>query len=290
MPTALITSRDPKGMQAVSIFEAAYNKAKLDDTRAQRLNERGNELKAGISRLIAELSVSDQYANEEVSSSWTYPERYAVNDITVQIEVLTRAFPQLDTKLATEFVGDVLTSLELPEGAEGWFAIPRWEKLAPSYGEALAIVLAAIKKSRKFVNYREGQLGPQYLRQHERTALMLAEIAADQPGDILVIPSQFGLRHRGRSIRRAREVLTVNEFGHGALAVGSMTLTHPERFVRWEQLHADCPGDEFSSEADGEWTRAPIFYFGGELVGFRADWYVSPDELYGSVSGFVPQF
>jgi len=39
MSTTLITSRDPKGLQAVSIFEAAYNKAKLDDEGAQLLNE-----------------------------------------------------------------------------------------------------------------------------------------------------------------------------------------------------------------------------------------------------------
>ena len=66
--TALITSRDPKGMQAMSIFEAVYNKARLDDSSAQRLNERGDELKTGISKLIAELSAFRHYNDEKARS------------------------------------------------------------------------------------------------------------------------------------------------------------------------------------------------------------------------------
>ncbi|KKW43962.1 MAG: hypothetical protein UY97_C0001G0012 [Parcubacteria group bacterium GW2011_GWB1_57_6] len=50
--TALITSRDPKGRQAVSIFEAAYNHLNLNEGEAQVLNERGNKLKQGIEHLI----------------------------------------------------------------------------------------------------------------------------------------------------------------------------------------------------------------------------------------------
>ncbi|MEK7142123.1 MAG: hypothetical protein AAB818_00890, partial [Patescibacteria group bacterium] len=76
MSQTLITSRDPKGLHAVGLFEAVYNKSKLDEARAQRLNERGGELQDGIAKLIAELSVSNQYANEEVRSSYTYPKEY----------------------------------------------------------------------------------------------------------------------------------------------------------------------------------------------------------------------
>ncbi|MDP1709756.1 MAG: hypothetical protein Q8L21_02630 [Candidatus Komeilibacteria bacterium] len=56
MSTTLITSRDDKGRHAVGLFEVAYNKAGLDDDRAQRLNERGGELQDGITKLIAELT------------------------------------------------------------------------------------------------------------------------------------------------------------------------------------------------------------------------------------------
>ncbi len=53
---ALITSKMKKGRDAVRTFEAGYNEAGLNAERAQRLNERGGELKAGVIRLINELA------------------------------------------------------------------------------------------------------------------------------------------------------------------------------------------------------------------------------------------
>src|SRR3989344_6874962 len=89
----LITSRDPKGLHAVGLFEAIYNKSGLDDVRAQRLNERGGELQDGIAKLIAELSVSNQYANEEVHSNHTYPKEYkGPNPVADQIKALAKIF------------------------------------------------------------------------------------------------------------------------------------------------------------------------------------------------------
>src|SRR5262245_50423797 len=106
MSRTLITSRDPKGRQAVSIFEAAYNKAKLDDDAAQRLNERGDALKAGISELIAKLSVSNQFADEEVKSSYGYISGYyKTKGITEQTNILRQLFPGVglaDEKLAEQ--------------------------------------------------------------------------------------------------------------------------------------------------------------------------------------------
>ena len=66
MSTTLITSRDPQGRQAVSLFEVAYDGATLIGESAQRLNERGGEFQDGIKRLIAELTTSNQYVDEEV--------------------------------------------------------------------------------------------------------------------------------------------------------------------------------------------------------------------------------
>ena len=106
---------------------------------------------------------------------------------------------------------------------------------------------------------------------------------------ILVVAAQFGLRHRGRSVRRAREVFAENEFGLGAFAVGIMLLTHPRREVQWEQLHVECAGDEFAPEANGDFSYAPGFGFSGDGVGFGASWFEEYDEYYGPASAFVPQ-
>ena len=297
MSQTLITSRDPKGLHATGLFEAVYNKSKLDDARAQRLNERGGELQDGIAKLIAELSVSDQYANEKVRSNYTYPKEYkGPKPINDQIKAIAKIFG-LDPSHALEFAK---TLPELPNGAEGWFAIPSVDALAAKhfpevtdpiqkYCQAVQLVHAKIVASRSFYNYREGQITPAQLRVHARTAHALDLIAETQKGDILIVAAQLGMRHRGKSVRRAREVFVANEFGLGSLAVGSIVLTHPERLVRWEELDMDCSGDEFSPEADGDFSESPCFGFNGGKVVFASYFVDYPFGLFGSVSGFLSQ-
>jgi len=296
MSQTLITSRDPKGLHATGLFEAVYNKSKLDDARAQRLNERGGELQDGIAKLIAELSVSDQYANEEVRSNYTYPKEYkGPKPILDQVKAIAKIF-DLDPSQALEFAKNLPA---LPDGAEGWFAIPSVDALAKKhfsevtdpaqkYCQAVQLVHAKIVASRSFYNYREGQITPTQLRVHARTAHALDLIAETQKGDILIVAAQLGMRHRGKSVRRAREVFVANEFGLGSLAVGSIVLTHPERLVRWEELDMDCSGDEFSPGADGGVSESPDFRFYDGGVEFGAGFVGFPNVSFGSASAFLP--
>jgi hypothetical protein len=143
----------------------------------------------------------------------------------------------------------MLAEQPVPAGAEGWFAIPKWQTIAPTYGEAVEKVLAKISETRggKFINWLEGELGPQYLRQLAKTADAFQKLGLEQKDhDILVVAAQFGLRHRGRSVRRAREVMTSQEFGLGAFAVGIMLLTHPEQLMNYDDLYIDCAGDKYA--------------------------------------------
>ena len=262
--------------------ERALKETALDKDGIQKLIENGDEFQARIVTGIKELSVSNQFADEEVQSSYAYPKGYKVKGITEQTNILRQLFPGIG------FADEKLADQPLPPNAEGWFAIPKWEKFAPTYGEAVEKVLAMIGSKRKFYNYRDGQLGAEYLRQHAKTVKMFQKLGDEQKDhDILVVPAQFGLRHKGRSVRRAREVFTANEFGLGAFAIGIMVLTHPERLVQWEQLHVDCAGDEFSSGADGDFSHAPIFDFYDGKVKFFAHWYGFAGVRYGSASAFV---
>ena len=119
---------------------------------------------------------------------------------------------------------------------------------------------------------------------------MLKILANQQAGhNILIIPVQFGLLHRGQSVRRAREVFQSNEFGLGSFQVGIMLLTHPERLVQWDQLHLDCAGDEYAPGADGVFCHAPLFLFHGGGLGFIAYPCGHAGGGFGSVSGFLPQ-
>jgi hypothetical protein len=282
----LITSRDPKGLQFLSIVEATYNKAGLNEEQAQRLNERGGEVKGGLAKLIAELSVTNQYADEVVASSYVYPKGYRPKPIGEQIEMLAKAF-NLDPASAYAYANNLP---ELPEGAEGWFAAVSPSALSPSYGEALEQMLKLIGERWRFHNYRNGELSASHVRQSARTEEMLAKLAEGQEGDILVIPAQLGLRHRGKSIRRARETFTANEFGLTAFIVGCIALTHPERFQKFDELDIDCAGDEYSPDADAQFGKSLYFYvFRSVRLKFDYRWLHIADKFYGSASGFLPQ-
>lgn len=235
---------------------------------------------------VGELSASNKYADEEVLSSYGYLSGYRPKPVAEQVERLVELFPNLrgaDIERA---------GARLPTGAEGWFAIPRWQSIASTYGEAVEKVLSALRDTRngKFQNFRECRLGPQYLRQLEKTREVFQKLAGGQENhDILVVAAQFGLRHRGRSVRRAREVMNSTEFGLGAFAIGVMLLTHPERLQYYDDLWIDCAGDEYSPVADGDFSHAPLFVFDGDRVEFDASWCDEADGRYGSASAFLSE-
>lgn len=263
----------------------------LDKEGAQRVHEHGDEFVAAL-RIAAiaslkDLSVSNKFKDEEVESKYGYLLGYKPKGITEQTNRLRQLFPGIG------FADEKIALGQLPKNTEGWFAIPKWQTVAPTYGEAVQKVLDMIKQTRNgaFHNYREGQLGPDRLRQSAKTAAVFQKLGDEQKDhDILVVPAQFGLRHRGRSVRCAREVFMGNEYGLGAFAVGIMLLTHPERLMHYDDLWIDCAGDEFDNpDSDDRFDRVPFFEFDGGRVRFGTLWFDRALDSYGSASGFVPQ-
>jgi len=265
MTTKSITSGQTK--QFKRFVEDAAEKALalvgLDKDGLQKLIENGDEFQACIITGIRELSVSNQFADEEVESSDGYLSGYKPKSITEQINILRQLLPGIGY-------------------ADG-------QSVAKTYEEAVKKVLELIKQQRdgKLYNHREGQLGAKYLRQHERTVKKLEVLADQQKGyDILVVAAQFGLRHRGRSVRRACEVFTANEFGLGAFEIGCMLLTHPERLRDYDDLWIDCAGDEY--DVYSLFYCTPYFGFSVGKIVFGAG-VASQGSGYGSASGFLPQ-
>jgi len=210
-----------------------------------------------------------------------YPSRYRVKPLAEQRALLLRYFPQLHDG------GEAFSPM--PNGAEGYFAIPRWEKIAPTYGEAVEKVFLAINNSRGVTlhNYRDKRLGPDYLREEKQSRIRWERLAGQQGTDIIVVPAQFGMYYRGLSVRRVREKFTENEFGLGAYHVAIMLLTHPERLATGNELWVYAPGDEYSYRADGRFELAPIFYFRSGEIGFDVIWFDGAYDFYGSASGFI---
>ena len=264
----------------------------LDNPGAQRVIEHGDEfaeaIRAAALASLKYLSVSDKFKDEEVESTYGYLSGYTKpKSITEQCNILRQIFPGIG------FADEKLAEREVPTHAEGWFAIPKWQTVAPTYAEAVQKVLDAVKSARngKFYNYRDGQINDQRLRQTAKTASVFQKLGDEQKDhDILVVAAQFGIRHRGRSVRRAREVFAANEFGFGAFAIGIMLLTHPERLLDYNDLWIDCAGDEFDDPGAGDrFDRAPYFRFNGGGVRFGTSWFGYAYGRYGSASAFVPQ-
>jgi hypothetical protein len=141
--------------------DKALVEAGLDKDGLQRVIENGDDLQAAIVTKLRELSVTNEYADEEIESNYGYFSGYKPKGIAEQIKTLRKLFPGLGT------ADESIARKPLPTGTEGWFAIPRYELVAASYNDAVQKVLDLIKKDRKgnFYNWREGRLGSQYLRQ-----------------------------------------------------------------------------------------------------------------------------
>ena len=293
-PSDTVTVRDSKGRKLVSIVEAAYDKARLSQEEAQRVNDTPG-LSDLVASFIAENRCGDKFKDEEVKSAYTYPSEYKVKSIKEQVSTAASIFG-LDPASALTYAKSLPGS---PDGAEGWFAVPSLTALvkkhffdvndpAEQYCRAVQLVHEKLAASRSFYNYRAGEITPQHLRQSQRAGEFWQQVEAQQQeNDIKIIAAQLGLCHRGCSVRRARIRFVANEFGLGSLSVGSIILVHPERLVRYDELDIDCPGDEYAPDAVGRFSRAPCFFFSDGRVGFDARGVGGAYGYYGSASGFL---
>lgn len=261
---------------------------KLDRQTAQLVLDKHARLKAEFTQSVVEIvqrhTVSDKYKDEETCSNREYPSTYRVRPIEAQVTALRKHFPSLGSCM------ERLGRRPLPEGAEGWFAIPRWQHIAPTYNEAVEVVLDSIEQQRKFANRVKGRLSAAYLRQAERSDRALAILSEQQTGnDIQVVAAQLGRLHRGCSARRTRVIMQGNEFGLGAFAFGCILLTHPERLSTVDAIMVDCGGDEYSLGADGIFDRVPLFDYDLGGLEFSVFYNDRSRNLWGSPSGFLFQ-
>ena len=260
--------------------------AQLDLERARAVLGAEKILRAEVSAFLLEAigrhTVSDKYRDEQVPSDRSYPPAYRVRPVEAQVTELRKIFPALGACM------EKIARRSLPDGAENWFAIPRWQAVADTYNEAVAMALEAIGAKRKFQNRVGSKTGPSFLRQGERSKLA-ASIHEDQQvgNDLLVVPLQMGIRHRGCSARRARVRLEGNEYALGAFEVACLLLTHPERLSSDDALMMDCSGDEYSVRGDYTFDRVPLFDFDISGVEFSIFYEDRSRNLWGTPTGFL---
>jgi len=258
----------------------------LDRQSAEAVLDMDKKFKTEVTERVVEIihrhTISDKFKDEEVGSNRVYPPTYRVRPVEAQVTDLRKLFPSLGA------CNEKLARRPLPEGAEAWFAIPRWQALAPSYNEAVEILIGVLGTKRRFSNRIIGKLGEKYLRQSERSKLAEKILAEQQEGsDILVVAAQAGMLHRGSSARRTRVAMAGNEYGLGLFTFGSMLLMHPERLSHADTLMIDCSGDEYSVRGDYTFDRVPLFDYdmsGVELSIFYDD---RARNLWGTPTAFL---
>lgn len=276
-------------------FKVALKEFRLTVDGANRVIEHCDEFRSAIrnaaDHTLKNLSVSsDRFKDEEVKSNYGYFSDYREPvKISDQIDILRSHWPELSPDAALCYMREMYQTLHLPGWEEGPFAIIRPGFFSSLYGEEVAEVLKSLAKNRKFVSYYEDKLGPQYLRQSERTLSKLRILMEQQPGsNILISPAQLGVHHRGRSSRRACEVFGSSEYGSGAKDVGTMILTNPIRLQQDNDLCILCAGDE-CGDADDDFSSVPLFDFDDDWVRFYAYWCGYASGYCGSASAFLSQ-
>lgn len=266
----------------------AYQTAieQLDRQSAQTVLEMNRTLKSEVAERVVEIiqrhTVSNKYKDEEVGSKREYPLTYRVRPVEAQVTELRKLFPSVGS------CNERLSRKPLPDGAEAWFAIPRWQAVAPTYNEAVENMLEVLATKRKFSNRIIGRLNDKYLRQSERSKLAERILSEQQQGqDFLVVAAQAGMLHRGSSARRTRVAMAGNEFGLGVFAFGCMLLTHPERLSNGETLMVDCSGDEYSVRGDHTFDRVPLFDYDLSGIEFSIFYEDRARNLWGTPTGFL---
>ncbi len=284
------TDQQNKQLQELlgAAVQEAYQTAieHLDRQSAQTVLDKGKTLRSEVACKVVEIihrnTASDKFMDEEMGSNRVYPPTYRVRAGGGAGDGAEEALPQsgqLHGKAGRR---------PLPDGAEAWFVIPRWQALAQTYNEAVQVVLEVLATKRRFSNRIIGRLGPEYLRQSERTKLAEKILAEQQEGnDLLVVAAQAGLLHRGSSARRTRVAMAGNEFCMGVFAFACMLLTHPERLSSGDTLMVDCGGDEYSMRGDYTFDRVPLFDYDLSGIEFSIFYEDRARNLWGTPTGFL---
>ncbi len=284
------TDQQNKQLQELlgAAVQEAYQTAieHLDRQSAQTVLDKGKTLRSEVACKVVEIihrnTASDKFMDEEMGSNRVYPPTYRVRAVEAQVTALRGYFPSLGSCI------EKLGRRPLPDGAEAWFVIPRWQSLAQTYNEAVQVVLEVLATKRRFSNRIIGRLGPEYLRQSERTKLAEKILSEQQEGsDLLVVAAQAGLLHRGSSARRTRVAMAGNEFGMGVFAFACMLLTHPERLSSGDTLMVDCGGDEYSMRGDYTFDRVPLFDYDLSGIEYSIFYEDRARNLWGTPTGFL---
>lgn len=186
---------------------------------------------------------------------------------------------RLSPETAIEFAEKSLPAV-LPNGADGWFAMPSLCMLAQKHfagtkrlnwsSWAANIILRELAdfSSDGIRNFCSGQIVKDRFSFNIRTEECFRLLARKQRGDIWIVGAQFG-DSISQTIPDFRKRMSGVEFAANTLAVGSILLTDPNYLSRYHLLSA--PGDEMDPLGSGSFNHTPHFFrINEKQIGFGA--------------------
>ena len=255
---------------------------------------------------ITSKQITTQFAHEEIKSTFGYLSGYkGPGAIRNQIDQLQKIFPQLggaNQELIAKIENGKVMLSDIPkrypdkEDRDLW-CLPCWSKVASTYNEAVVKVFGLLNNACGDRFHYVMATGD-FILETDRKAQMMSDIQAQQGADIIILELQFGLRHRGRSIRCAREFMGELEFGLGAYEIGIMLLLsyllQLNRLNRFDdhwfnQLWVDAAGDEWRFEVTDNFVYAPFFLLTRGWLEFGVCRVDTAENQSGSASAFVAQ-
>jgi len=245
------------GGAARKVLQLMIKHGEIDHEGIQRVLSTNSTLykqamREAIKAALQRLCNNQRFIYEEVVTHRNYPLNHRPLSIVEQIEILCQYWPMLNADAAIRYARQVWPSLETPDWVEGPFALIRPGFFSEVYTDEITEVFRVLSETAycRFNDQLKGRRGQEHLRQSQHDAHALQVIARQQNSDILIVGAQFGLRHRGRSARRALAVMDRCEFGIGVKDAATMLLTHPSRLNGPDYLWLECPGDEYSFGAN----------------------------------------
>lgn len=292
----LITSQDFEGLVATQKWQEAFNQAKLSGPNgsAERLLK-NDEFWQTLPLLIKKYTALNHYSNTVSRNGHFYPKGYmGPNPIEKQIEIIADTF-ELDPTEAFLLAKNLP---DLPQGAEGWFAVPKIGAVAEKffsitknqnalYGDIVDLALSKVATNRNMHNGFGQPLSQFKIRQDPYTSKSLKKMEMKQRGDIIIVAAQFGINHCGKSVYSVKNNFTEFEFGLGAFQVLCMGLTHPERYSEWNELDTSCPGDVLILE-NSKKIGAPIIFLNSDKKLLFDAYSINTKRIYlGLVTAFI---
>jgi len=283
LDTFLLREDDPKG----------FIQNLLSNWGAIQAIGRGEIDQATFQSVIRE--VVNPFVKEKTDLRYFYPKGWKPTSVEKQLKVLQGCYPELDGSHVTE----IAAGITIPEDADGLFVVPKLSSVAAKlgienpfgegYGQLLeSTVLTHLASTRKFHNYRAGELTADRVRMRQSAADALRKLEGETPGDFLVFPAQTGKKWGGYSPRNARWEMErgTTEFPSPAWVDGHIVLTNRKRLEKDEHLFVDCPGDEYRFGGAAEFRSCLYFLFDGGRLEFCDRWLDDARGGCGSASGF----